>query len=738
MPDIGAKITLEGERAYREALKEITNGQKVMRAELELVTAKFDGQGDAIDALAEKKDVLERTLNGEKEKIDVLSQALQNAAEQFGEADTRTMNYKTQLLNAQTAAQKLETQIGTLNSQLEDREQADAFAESIRDQTEAIDGATQKQEELEAELQNLENQYDSTGNKSDALKEKQENLSEQIENQQNKIDALKEVLEKAAETYGDNSEEVKNWQKELDNAESELSEMQGALEETTDKAGDKQGGLGHAIVELADKFGINLPDGMKATLESFGQFSAGTSLVIGGAGAIVSAIIAAEKAMIGITKDAAFRADDINTLAAKTGISTDVLQEYEFMAEKIDTSVDTIAKANARLIQNMNTARNATKDTNAVMAFRQLGIEYADAEGELRDSREVFGEVIDALREMSNETERDSAAMALFGRSAQELNPMIKAGSERMRELAQEAHDTGYVLDMEELSMLNGISDAFDSFDKLVDTTKNKLALEFAPQMMESLGTLQTFATDLSQALKDSGIADVLGQILEDVTGLVSPTQTLTGELPQINTSLRPVAQALALMASAVHVIGAALDIGTLIDDPSAYADELKFAYTNSMYQQLMDKYQREDFAETAQYIGEHGMPDAAQAIRDATTLPTNGATGGQSVVIVEPQQNQFSADVEKWLAENPDVPQLNGHNAIGAHNWRGGFTRVGENGPENVWLPRGTRIETAQASRGNGDTYINVTIDAKNVREINDVIAAAERARMQLRKAAG
>ena len=339
---------------------------------------------------------------------------------------------------------------------------------------------------------------------------------------------------------------------------------------------------------------------------------------------------------------------------------------------------------------------------------------------------------------MDNETERDAAAMALFGRSAQELNPMIKAGSERMRELAQAAHDTGYVLSEEELGSLNGLSDAFDSFDKLIDTTKNKLALEFTPQMMESMGTLQTFITDLSQALQDSGIVDVLAQILEDVTGLVSPTQTLTGELPQINTSLRPVAQALALMASAVHVIGAALDIGTLIDDPSAYADELKFAYTNSMYQQLMDKYQREDFAETAQYIGEHGMPDAAQAIRDATTLPTNGATGGQSVVIVEQQQNQFSADVEKWLAENPDVPKLNGQNAIGAHNWRGGFTRVGENGPENVWLPRGSRIETAQASRGAGDTYINVTIDAKNVREFNDVIAAAERARMQLRKAAG
>ena len=289
MPDIGAKITLEGERAYREALKEITNGQKVMRAELELVTAKFDGQGDAIDALAEKKDVLERTLNGERDRIDVLSDALERAATQFGEADQRTMKYQEQLYAAQTAAAKLEGQIQTLNGQMADREKADRFSDAIRQQADAIDGATQRQEMLESEMKKLDAQYDATGNKSEILREKQRNLTEQITNQQTKIDALREVLEKASETYGENSDEVRRWQKEMDSAEGELAEMQGALDDTTDKAGDGQGGLGHAIVQLADKFGITLPEGMKATLESFGQFDAGTALVIGGAGAIASA-----------------------------------------------------------------------------------------------------------------------------------------------------------------------------------------------------------------------------------------------------------------------------------------------------------------------------------------------------------------------------------------------------------------------------------------------------------------
>ena len=47
---------------------------------------------------------------------------------------------------------------------------------------------------------------------------------------------------------------------------------------------------------------------------------------------------------------------------------------------------------------------------------------------------------------MKNETERDALAMTLLGKSAQDLNPLIKAGSERMNELGEEAKATGYIL----------------------------------------------------------------------------------------------------------------------------------------------------------------------------------------------------------------------------------------------------------------------------------------------------
>ena len=108
MPDIGATITLKGEAQYKKALSDIAQGQKVMRSELELVTARFDGQEKSVQGLTAKHDVLERTLNGERERINTLRAALEKSDATYGEADKRTQNWQIQLNKAEANAAKLE------------------------------------------------------------------------------------------------------------------------------------------------------------------------------------------------------------------------------------------------------------------------------------------------------------------------------------------------------------------------------------------------------------------------------------------------------------------------------------------------------------------------------------------------------------------------------------------------------------------------------------------------------
>lgn len=89
---------------------------------------------------------------------------------------------------------------------------------------------------------------------------------------------------------------------------------------------------------------------------------------------------------------------------------------------------------------------------------------------------------------------------------------------------------------------------------------------------------------------------------------------------------------------------------------------------------------------------------------------------------------------IGKWIGTTSG---LNGY-ANGTDFHPGGLALVGERGPEIVSLPRGSAVYphgTAPAGMtSNANTY-NITIDAKNIREFNDIIRYAQGARVAMRR---
>lgn len=150
-------------------------------------------------------------------------------------------------------------------------------------------------------------------------------------------------------------------------------------------------------------------------------------------------------------------ADTVLTESTVTGIATDKLQEYMYAAELVDVSTDTLTKSMAKQIKSMKSAADGSK--SMVDAYDQLGVSVTNADGSLRDSDEVYWEIIDALGKVENETERDAIAMTVLGKSAQELNPLIEAGAERMNELGEEAHKAGYVVSDDMLNAYGALDD---------------------------------------------------------------------------------------------------------------------------------------------------------------------------------------------------------------------------------------------------------------------------------------
>lgn len=291
-------------------------------------------------------------------------------------------------------------------------------------------------------------------------------LNRQIQTQKDKLILLEKGLREAAQKFGEADTRTMKWQQavhegtaQLNNMERQLTGMDPAIDETTDSMEQ----AGEATRGWADVMkGQLLADFVKNGLKKIADLtkSIGT-------------------AMWDASKAGAAYADDILTLATTTGLSTDELQEYKYMADLVDVSLETVTGSLTKLTSSMGKAASGEGDMTD--AFRDLGVSVKDSNGKLRKSKDVFRDVIDALGKIDDETERDVKAMQIFGKSAKDLNPMIAAGADEMEALAKEAHRTGYVLSGEALTALGKQQDAMERLDRKAEALRNNFAAKMAP-----------------------------------------------------------------------------------------------------------------------------------------------------------------------------------------------------------------------------------------------------------------
>lgn len=614
---------------------------------------------------------------------------------------------------------------------------------------------------LKSELNLASEQFKDNAGSVDALSKKNDILERSILTQQEKIEKLKEALQYAGKEYGESSEKTNGWKIALNNAEAELAKMQGELDANTDAlkkmtspldkvrsafaATKEQGGgvkealanlkdeftlstdsakgLGTALTDIAGHFGIKLPEGAKKAADALNGINAGAALAVTGIGLLAAAIVKAEKALISMTKESAEYAKEIKTLSSVTGQSAESLQEFDYAAEMIGVSSDRIRDSLKETTNKMQEAATGTGD--AYEAYNKLGVKITDVDGQLRSAEDVFYDTIDALGEMKNKTERDALAMDLMSESAQELNPLIEIGSDGLKQYAQEAHSMGYVLDNEALTALTEVDDAYQRLQKSQEGAKNQLSAEFAPYLTEFYEKITKLIKDGGQALKDSGIVDSFGMLLETVGDIIAPTDQLSSDtVPKLTEALRPLAEIMAGIADTIDFIsGAATVLTTGIWDWDKWSGGWKqmgkaagfgYSYGNgNNTQTLKEKWEQTDINRATSANG-YGQYYA------------NGKwySNYESYLRDEWEKSGTGTTFEYWKMQK-------GYNASGTDYWRGGRTLIGEYGPEEVVLPQGTRILTAQETRqaSGGDTFY-ITIPANTVKEFNDIVNIARNKR--------
>lgn len=150
---------------------------------------------------------------------------------------------------------------------------------------------------------------------------------------------------------------------------------------------------------------------------------------------------------------AARHADDLNTLSKKCGVATDSLQKFSAASKLVDVSTEDMAKAQGKVVKAMSEGSDI---------FERYGIATENADGSMRDSEDVFYDYMDAMGEISNETERAAAMQELFGNRAYQALMPLAGNVDTLREYGDRFEELGLIMDQDTLDRLNDVNDKID------------------------------------------------------------------------------------------------------------------------------------------------------------------------------------------------------------------------------------------------------------------------------------
>ena len=374
------------------------------------------------------------------------------------------------------------------------------------------------------------------------LTQKQKALQDAVNATKERLEQLREAAANATpESMG--QEQYDSLQREIIATEQSLKGLEKQSEEFGSVFGQQISAAGAAMQELGGK--------ISEAGEKFAPVSGAAAGVLGTLGGLAYKSITA--------------ADDLNTLAKQTGLSTDALQKMQYASDLVDVSVEDITGAVGKMKKSMSGSPDA---------FEALGVSVTNADGSMRDAESVFYDTLEALSQIENETERDQAAYEVFGKSADQLAGIVDDGGAALKAYGDEAENLGLIMSGDTLDSLNEVNDEIDrgkaqlgGAATQLGATVAEVLLPLVEPLTEGIKKITEFIQGLSPetvglVMKILAVVAVIAPLLMGIGSVISTIGTIMTIIPALVSAigliLSPVGLVVAAIAAAI-AIGVAL-----------------------------------------------------------------------------------------------------------------------------------------------------------------------------------
>lgn len=572
--DVGVRLGVDGEKAFKDSLKAVNSQIKALGAEMTSVTASFLDNASSQQALAAKNTVLNKSIEMTKSKIgvlnkeiarqkeylDALGEALDKASAEFGENSEQALkaqnayNQQAKRVSDLTAdLHKTETQLSGLNQAMAENNRAmegsadamGSFGEEVHD---SADGVTQ-----------LANALAATGI-AKGVKEIADTLYDCV-NAFASFDAQMSAVQAISGATGEDMARLSEKAKEMGATTSFTAKQAGEAFEYMAMAGwkteDMLSGI-EGILHLAAASGESLAstsDIVTDALTAFG-LSASDSARFADVLAVASSNANTNVGMMGET----FKY--VAPVAGALGYSI----------EDTAVAVGLLANAGIKSTQAGSTLRavltNLAKPSKEVSVYMEkLGVSLTDNKGKMRSLSSLLLQLRERFSGLA-EAERAEYAAGLAGKEAMSgLLAIVEASEEDFRKLTDAINDSaGAAYEMSQIR-LDNYAGQVTLLNSAVDGLKLTIGSQLSPVLEKLASGATTVVGGLNELLEKCPALTAVLVGLTSAAGLLAAAFAGFSIIKAVTPALVAFNAALAAnpaVAFAVAIGGVVAAIGTL------------------------------------------------------------------------------------------------------------------------------------------------------------------------------
>lgn len=437
---------------------------------------------------------------------------------------------------------------GTVSTKIE-LDGGKTFAQALKDI------ATQAKV-MDSEMRAAASAVDKEADSQKKAQQQHEVLTKRIEEQRKIVERLKAVMEDSAKQNGEDAASTQKAKIAYNDAVTALNNMEGQLKETTDqmKGYSSETSKSEKTTSGASEAFKKVASGIATAAKAIATATA----------AIAAAAVAAGKALYNMAQETASYGDEIEKNSQKVGLSYESYQKWDYAMQLAGTEMSACTTGLKTLTNTFDDANNGS--AGAVEKFERLGLSLEDLQGLSRE--DVFGQVVNALQGIESETEKAALANDLFGKSGQDLLPLLNMTADELAGAMQEAEDYGMIMSDEAVTASADFQDALTKLQGALSGAKNSMMGDLLPAITLLVNGFSDLIAGNEGAAESisQGTEAILGALTEMIPNFVDLIGTIALAVleaaPQILTSL-----AEGIVSALPELVTVAIDtILTLVD----------------------------------------------------------------------------------------------------------------------------------------------------------------------------